>query len=42
MDMLEIMQTLNACHGPSGDEGEVAEAILDDLPAVPRACHGRC
>ena len=27
MDMLEIMQTLNACHGPSGDEGEVAEAI---------------
>lgn len=27
MDMLEIMQTLNACHGPSGDEREVAEAI---------------
>ena len=27
MDILEIMQTLNACHGPSGDEGEVAAAI---------------
>ncbi len=27
MDILEIMQTLNACHGPSGSEGEVAAAI---------------
>ena len=27
MDILEIMQALNACHGPSGNEGQVAAAI---------------
>ena len=27
MDILELMQTLNACHGPSGNEGQVAAAI---------------
>lgn len=29
MDILEIMQTLNSCHGPSGSEGEVARAIRE-------------
>ena len=27
MELLEILQTLNACHGPAGDERGVAEAI---------------
>lgn len=27
MDILNTLQTLNACHGPSGDEGNVAEVI---------------
>ena len=27
MDLLHILQTLNACHGPSGDEAGVREAI---------------
>ena len=27
MDLMQILQTLNACHGPSGDEGGVREAI---------------
>lgn len=27
MDILEITQALNACHGPSGNEGQVAAAI---------------
>ena len=27
MDILEIIQALNACHGPSGNEGQVAAAI---------------
>jgi len=27
MDILETLCTLNACHGPSGDEGEIAAAI---------------
>ncbi len=27
MDILATMQVLNACHGPSGDEGQVAQAI---------------
>jgi endoglucanase len=27
MDILKLLQTLNACHGPSGDEGGVAETI---------------
>ena len=27
MDILKTLQALNACHGPSGDEGEVAAAI---------------
>ena len=29
MEFLEIMQKLNACHGPSGDEGQVAAAIRE-------------
>ena len=29
MDILAIMQTLNACHGPSGCEGPVAAAIAE-------------
>ena len=33
MDMLKTLQALNACHGPSGDEGDVA-ALLEKL-AVP-------
>ena len=32
MELIEILQALNACHGPSGDEGEVA-AILARLAA---------
>lgn len=27
MDILKTLQTLNACHGPSGDEAEVASAL---------------
>ena len=27
MDILHTLQTLNACHGPSGDEREIADAI---------------
>ena len=27
MDILKTLQALNACHGPSGDEGQVADAI---------------
>ena len=27
MDILNVLNTLNACHGPSGDENEVANAI---------------
>lgn len=27
MDILKTLQTLNACHGPSGDEAEVAAAL---------------
>lgn len=27
MDILEILQAINACHGPSGDESGVADAI---------------
>lgn len=27
MDHLSMIQTLNACHGPSGDESEIAETI---------------
>ena len=27
MDIVNLMQTLNACHGPSGDEREVAQSI---------------
>ena len=27
MEILDILRTLNACHGPAGDEGGVAEAI---------------
>lgn len=27
MDILDLLQRLNACHGPSGDEGGVAECI---------------
>lgn len=27
MDILNALQTLNACHGPAGDEGQVAAAI---------------
>lgn len=27
MDILKTLQTINACHGPSGDEGQVADAI---------------
>ena len=30
MDMLKTLQALNACHGPSGDEGDVA-ALLEKL-----------
>lgn len=30
MDLLKTLQTLNACHGPSGDETEVA-AVLEKL-----------
>lgn len=26
MDILHTLQTLNACHGPSGDEREIADA----------------
>lgn len=33
MDILKTLQTLNACHGPSGDEAELAE-ILEKL-AIP-------
>lgn len=29
MEFLEIMQKLNTCHGPSGDEGQVAAAIRE-------------
>ena len=27
MDYLALLQALNSCHGPAGDEGEIAEAI---------------
>lgn len=27
MDILKTLQIINACHGPSGDEGQVADAI---------------
>lgn len=27
MDILETLQTLNACHGPAGDEGQIADSI---------------
>ena len=27
MDYLELLRTLNGCHGPSGDEREIAETI---------------
>lgn len=27
MDIFDTLQTLNACHGPSGDEGEIARTI---------------
>jgi len=27
MDIIKTLQALNACHGPSGDEGQVADAI---------------
>lgn len=27
MDILDTLQVLNACHGPSGDEGQIADAI---------------
>lgn len=27
MDLLKTLQTINACHGPAGDEAQVAEAI---------------
>ena len=29
MDILKTLQTINACHGPSGDEGQVANAIAE-------------
>lgn len=29
MDILKTLQTINACHGPSGDEGQVADAISE-------------
>lgn len=29
MDILKTLQTINACHGPSGDEGQVADAIAE-------------
>ena len=30
MDILKTLQSLNACHGPSGDEAEVA-SLLEKL-----------
>jgi len=27
MDYLTVLQMLNSCHGPSGDEGQVASTI---------------
>ena len=51
MDILELMQTLNACHGPSGNEGQVAAAIrtlaapyVDEITTDPLGsliCHKR-
>ena len=51
MDILELMQTLNACHGPSGNEGQVAAAIrtlaapyVDEITSDPLGsliCHKR-
>ncbi len=29
MDILKTLQTINACHGPSGDENQVADAISE-------------
>lgn len=29
MDILKTLQTINACHGPSGDERQVADAIAE-------------
>lgn len=29
MDILKTLQTINSCHGPSGDEGQVADAIAE-------------
>ena len=31
MELIEILQALNACHGPSGSEGAVA-GVLRTLP----------
>lgn len=39
MDILKTLQVLNACHGPSGEEGEVAAAILKMAAPYADACY---
>ena len=37
MELLELIQTLNAAHGPSGDEGGIRERLAElARPLVPR------
>lgn len=39
MDILKTLQILNACHGPSGDEGEISAAILKLAAPFADACY---
>ena len=32
MDLLKTLQSLNACHGPAGDETEVADVLGGCMP----------